>query len=76
MCPKCNELNDKIAHYRRMALYITDQLTLDGIERLIKRMTDEKTAIHHELKTSKSAFESDAEQTGAIDRICNSHGHF
>ena len=53
MCAKCNELNDKIAHYRRMAVYITDQLTLEGIETLIERMTHERAAIHPESKESK-----------------------
>jgi hypothetical protein len=48
MCGKCSELDEKIAHYRRMAVHITDQLTLDGIAELIKLRTAEKAAIHCE----------------------------
>jgi hypothetical protein len=46
MCKKCTELNDKIEHYKRISTYVTDQLTLDGIARLIKQMTAEKAALH------------------------------
>jgi hypothetical protein len=46
MCDKCAELDDKIAHYMRMSTYITDQLTLDGIKKLIERASAEKAALH------------------------------
>jgi hypothetical protein len=36
MCEKCDELDRKIAHYRDMAVRITDQQTLDGIASLIE----------------------------------------
>jgi hypothetical protein len=46
MCDKCAELDDKIAHYTRMSTYITDQLTLDGIKKLIVHANAERTALH------------------------------
>lgn len=49
MCEKCKELDDKIAHYSRMAGHITDQQTLDGIAAMIKQMTAEKAAMHPNL---------------------------
>ena len=48
MCEKCNEFDSKIAHYRRIAIHMTDQQTLDGIAGLIKRMMVEKAAIRCE----------------------------
>ena len=48
MCIKCNELNSKIAHYKSIAIRITDQQTLDGIAVLIKQMTADKAAIRCE----------------------------
>ena len=48
MCSKCEEFDEKIAHYRRMAGYITDELTLMGIKDLITKAADEKTALHPE----------------------------
>ena len=50
MCDKCTEFDNKIAHYTRMALRVTDQLTLDGIAQLIKQKTEEKAALHPEPK--------------------------
>jgi hypothetical protein len=48
MCNKCHQLDQKIAHYRRMAVRITDQQTLDGIAGLINQMTKAKAAIRCE----------------------------
>ena len=45
MCGKCIELDNKTAHYRRMASQITDQQTLDGIDGLIRQMKAAKAAI-------------------------------
>jgi hypothetical protein len=47
---QCRELDDKIAHYNRMAIHITDQLTLDVIAGLIKKMTAERAAIRCETE--------------------------
>jgi hypothetical protein len=51
MCDKCAELDEKIRHYQRMAIHITDQLTLDGIKRLIEDMDAKKSALHPAQKT-------------------------
>jgi hypothetical protein len=48
MCAKCDELDDKIAHYKRLAVHITDKLTLDGIDQLIDRLESEKVDLHGE----------------------------
>ena len=48
MCAKCTEFEGKIAHYQRIAMRITDKLALDGIAGLIKKMAEEKAAIHSE----------------------------
>ena len=50
MCTKCAELNDKIAHYDKLAKQVTDRRTLDGIAGLVKQMTDEKAGLHPELR--------------------------
>jgi hypothetical protein len=46
MCEKCVELDGKISRYRQLASKVTDQRTLDGIQKLIAQMQAEKTAIH------------------------------
>jgi len=46
MCDKCKELDEKIAHYRRLETYITDELTLTGIKRLIEDATAGKATLH------------------------------
>ena len=48
MCEKCDELDDKIARYKRLAVQITDKLTLDGIDQLIHRLKSEKVDLHGE----------------------------
>jgi hypothetical protein len=53
VCEKCDELDSKIAHYRQMAVNITDQQTLDGIASLIKEFTADKAAIRCELDENK-----------------------
>jgi hypothetical protein len=46
MCETCTQLDDKIAHYMRLATGITDQLTLEAIEKLVAELRDEKAALH------------------------------
>jgi hypothetical protein len=46
MCNKCTELDDKIAHYKRISTCITDRLTLDRIKELLQQMKAEKSALH------------------------------
>jgi FAD/FMN-containing dehydrogenase len=48
MCEKCVELDGKIEHYQRLFSRITDQLTLDGIKKLIEQMQAQKAALHPE----------------------------
>jgi len=48
MCDKCQELDKKIEHYRRIAETITDQFTIDGIKSLIADMEALKAALHPE----------------------------
>ena len=48
MCEKCVEIDGKIEHYRQLSGLITDQPTLDGINRLIEQMEAEKQALHPE----------------------------
>jgi hypothetical protein len=50
MCEKCVELDGKIEHYQRLSSKITDQLTLDGIKKLIERMKAQKAVLHPEQK--------------------------
>lgn len=37
MCFKCRELDKVIAHYRELREHVTDRLTLEGIDLLIKK---------------------------------------
>jgi hypothetical protein len=46
MCEKCRGLEKKIERYRRVANSISDQLTIDRLNELIKDMEDEKAKIH------------------------------
>jgi hypothetical protein len=48
MCDKCVELDKKIAHYRKLALAISDRLTVEGIADLIKEMEARKIEFHPE----------------------------
>jgi hypothetical protein len=50
MCAKCIELDDRIAHYDKLARLVTDQRTLEGIASLTKEMKDEKVELHPKLK--------------------------
>jgi hypothetical protein len=46
MCDKCVELDQKIAHYQRISLAITDQLTLDRIKAAVEQLQAAKAALH------------------------------
>jgi|KBSMisStaDraftv2_1062788.scaffolds.fasta_scaffold957382_2 hypothetical protein len=46
MCEKCKELDEKTAHYRKIATQVTDERTLKEIEILIKGFEVEKEALH------------------------------
>jgi hypothetical protein len=46
MCEKCVEIDKKLEQYRRLASSITDQLTIDRINKLIKDKAAEKATLH------------------------------
>jgi hypothetical protein len=48
MCDKCVELDKKLEQYRRLASSITDQLTVDRLNKLIREMVAEKAKLHPE----------------------------
>jgi hypothetical protein len=48
MCAKCVELDGKIAHYERLCKSISDQLTIDRINELVKQIKAQKAALHPE----------------------------
>jgi hypothetical protein len=50
MCGKCKEFDEKIAHYRRIGVYIADELTLAAIKQLIDKASAGKAALHPEGK--------------------------
>jgi hypothetical protein len=50
MCDKCDELDGKIEHYRKLASGISDRLTLDGIADRIEEMEAQKVQYHPEQK--------------------------
>jgi len=50
MCERCKEFDDKIVHYRRIEIYITDKLTLEALHHLIGQAIAGKAALHPEEK--------------------------
>ena len=48
MCEKCEELDDKIEHYRNLRARVTDRQTNEGIGELIEDMLAQKAALHPE----------------------------
>jgi len=44
MCDKCAELEKKIERYRRLTFSITDQLTIDRFNQLVKDAEAEKAS--------------------------------
>jgi hypothetical protein len=46
MCEKCIEIDEKIARYKRVAVSILDQATIDGLQILIERAEAEKKTLH------------------------------
>jgi len=48
MCDKCIELDAKIERYQYISRMLTDQQTLDGIQKLVEQMKVEKAALHPE----------------------------
>ena len=48
MCEKCVELDGKIEHYQYLARMVTDQPTLDAIQKLVEQLKADKVALHPE----------------------------
>jgi hypothetical protein len=48
MCEKCAEIDAKIDYYRLLALRVTDQPMLGGLNKLIERLQAERAALHPE----------------------------
>jgi hypothetical protein len=46
MCDKCDELDVRIEHYRKLASGISDRLTLEAIGDRIKEMEAQKAQLH------------------------------
>jgi hypothetical protein len=46
MCHSCVEIDKKIEHYRRLQKSITDQLTIDTINKLISGLSSQKDSLH------------------------------
>lgn len=46
MCDACNQLDQKIAHYRKVMKAMTDQLTIERIAALVAELETQKTTIH------------------------------
>jgi hypothetical protein len=50
MCEKCEQLDKRIEHYRKLLLGIGDQLTVDGIKSLMNDLKAQKALLHPEQK--------------------------
>ncbi|MEA2941069.1 MAG: hypothetical protein QOD09_1598 [Bradyrhizobium sp.] len=50
MCEKCVELDNKLEQYRRLASSITDQLTVDRLDKLIRDTVANKAKLHPDQK--------------------------
>ena len=48
MCEKCEELDEKIDHYRNLIARVADRQTNEGIGKLIEDMQAQKAALHPE----------------------------
>ena len=50
MCDECAKLDKKIDHYRSLMARVTDQLTNEGLGKLVEEMKAQKAALHPEQK--------------------------
>lgn len=46
MCEKCNDMNNAIARYQRLAAGINDELTISRIKHLITQLLQQKALLH------------------------------
>jgi hypothetical protein len=50
MCDACDELNEKIEHYKKVMSAMTDQLTIERITALVAELEAQKGRLHREPK--------------------------
>jgi hypothetical protein len=50
MCGECDQLDEKIEHYKKVTAAMTDQLTIERITALIAELQAQKAALHPERK--------------------------
>jgi len=50
MCDKCDELDKRIEHYRRILLSIGDQITVERLAGMIGDLRTQKVTLHPEQK--------------------------
>lgn len=48
MCDRCERLDEKIEHYKKVVSAMTDQLTIERITALVLEMQTQKAALHPE----------------------------
>ena len=48
MCDRCDELDKKIEHYRKLVAQLPDPLTAERVGKLIETMEAQKVAFHTE----------------------------
>ena len=46
MCNTCNELDEKIVHYKKIQSAMTDQVTIERIAALVAELEAQKVALH------------------------------
>ena len=46
MCDTCDQLDERIAHYRRVMSAMTDQLTIERIAALVSELEARKAELH------------------------------
>ena len=51
MCDECAKLDEKMDHYRTLMARVTDQLTKEGLGKLIEAMKAQKAALHPQQET-------------------------
>jgi hypothetical protein len=46
MCDRCDRLDEKIGHYKKVISAMTDQLTIERITVLVVELQTQKAALH------------------------------
>jgi hypothetical protein len=46
MCARCDEIDARTGHYAQIKVVMTDLMTRDGIDNLVKKLKAEKAALH------------------------------